>query len=359
MREALDILRWEGPSRIAAQWRSRYELALESRVQALAATDDEQTRCVLDALDMLPRERRRAFLRAPQIASRILARKEGAGLECGPIARGLLAELAAAGMVDELEESVWTALGDRLLDAHAAAAWRQPAAGVLDTHIVVDKAGPMDFTSGGQHDLASYQAAEAAGVERKVLQAAQSVAAAAPNAWRFVSDCVDVIALRKTAGPASGYSSSSFRFNARLMLIVNAHLEQIDSAYVGEHMVHEAVHSLLFMYEESERPFVTRGSEVEWTRLRSPWSGKELFLSSYVHACITWYALYWFWGAAAPAGIWPKEECDRLKERARRGFDSLPVSRGLAAVRAHLSPAACAMLDEAETQMPATGQKKA
>jgi hypothetical protein len=355
MRESLDALRWEKASGTATEWRSRYEGMLESRVQALAAEDDEQTRCVLDALHMLPRERRRALLRAPQIASRLLARKEGSGLECGPIARALLAELAAAGIVHELEEPVWTALGDRLFEAHSVAAWRQPAAGVLDTHIVIDKAGPMDFTSGGQFDLTSYRATEAAKAERKVLQAAERLASAVPNAWQFIGDCIDVIALRRATGPDSGYSSSSFRYNARLMLIVNAHLPTVELAFVGEHMVHEAVHSLLFMYEESERPFVTRHSEAEWIRLRSPWSGKELFLSAYIHACITWYALYWFWSGVERAGAWSKEECDRFKERARRGFDSLPVSRGLAAVREHLSPAASAMLDEAERQMPITG----
>jgi hypothetical protein len=350
MQEVADVLTWKQISDTPALWRTRYEDLLESRIQSLMVVKDEDIRCILESLAMLPRDRQRAFLRAPQVASRLLAPKQHDELDSGPVARSLLAELATAGIVSELSDPLWTVLGDRHLDPESPATWREPVAGILGTHIVLDGAGPIDFSCGATGYLVLHADDERIDVERKLIDAARAVAFSSGSAFRFWTDCLDVVAIRKTAQSLTPCSSNSFVRNARLTLIINGHLPTVGSASVADVIVHEAIHSLLFMYEEIESPFVPRNTQAELLKIRSPWSGKELFLSAYVHACVTWYGLYWFWNVAAKAEAWPAQYCNYFRARAEAGFDHLPFSK-LSDNWQFLSPAVAALLIEIERRM--------
>ena len=171
MQELADILTWKQTSGTPVRWRAQYEDLLESRIEAVAAANEEDC-CILESLSMLPRDRRRRFLRAPQIASRLLAHQPPDVFDKGPVARSLLAELAAAGFVSELSDSVWTVLGDRCLDPAAPASWGETGSGILGTHIVVDAAGPTDFSHGATGPLVLPTEDHRVLIERKLSEAA-------------------------------------------------------------------------------------------------------------------------------------------------------------------------------------------
>lgn len=350
MLELADLLTWKETSGVPARWRTQYEDLLESRIQSVAAAKEDDL-CILESPAMLPQDRRRRFLRAPQIASRLLAYQPPVGFDSGPVAKSLLAELAAAGIISELPEPVWTVLGDRCLDPAAPASWGKTEAGILGTHIVVDGAGPTDFSHDATGPLVLPAEDERIAIERKLSEAARALAASSVSTFRFWADCVDVIAIRTTVDPLTPLSSNSLLRNARLTLILNGHLGRSGSASIAEAIVHEAIHSLLFMFEEVHAPFVPRNSDAEFLIVRSPWSGKDLFLSAYVHACVVWYGLYWFWTAAAEAEAWPAQYCNELRARARAGFERRPFERLPIASRKFLAPEIAGLLAEIEGRM--------
>ncbi len=350
MQELADILTWKATSSRPALWRAQYEDLVESRIESVAAANEEDL-CIRESLAMLPPDRRRKFLRAPQIASRVLAHQPPDSFDYGPVARSLLAELAVAGIVSELPDPVWTALGDRCLDPAARATWGKTGTGIPGTHIVVDAAGPTDFSHGATGPLVLPTHDQRAAIERKLSEAARAVAASSASTFRFWADCVDVIAIRTTVDPSTPLSSNSLLRNAGLTLILNGHLGGSEAAPIAEAIVHEAIHSLLFMFEEVHAPFVPRNSKAEFLTVRSPWSGKDLFLSAYVHACVVWYGLYWFWTAAAQAAAWPVQYCSELRARARAGFEARPFERLPIDCRKVLSPEITRLLAEIEDRM--------
>ena len=347
MNEIAEILTWSRPSDTPAKWRTRYEDLLESRVLSKAGLID-QDHCILDSLSLLPRERQGSFLRSPHVASRLLEGDQGEGFDAAPIAKALLAELAAVGIVSELPEPVWTVNGDRKLDPVIRESWAASNFGILDSHIVVDGSGPTDFSCEATGNLTLASEIERVTVERKIHEAASAISATSDVAFKFWTDCVDVVAIRKASLSSTRFSSSSFSRNAELTVLTNAHLDSVDLTLMADALVHESIHSLLFTYEEIEQAFVSTDENAERIKLKSPWSGNQLFLPAYVHACVVWYGLYWFWSLGLKTGIYEEEQAKKMRDRARLGFHSSPVSICLRPHQEQLSISIHSLLSDIE-----------
>ena len=350
MQEAADLLTWQRRSDTPALLRRRYEDLVDVRLRSIAATNEEGG-CILESLSMISPERRRAFLRAPQVASRILAARRPDALDAGPIAKALIAELAAAGIVTELAEPVWTALGDKRLVPMLPGASEDVPSLIASTGIVLDGASPIDFSTEATGAVALPASDQRMLVEGRISDAAAGIARSAPHAFAFLKQCIDVVAMRTTTTLQKRMSSNSFLRNARVMLILNGHLDGTGSAAIADAIVHEAIHSLLFMYEELYEPFVPRDSAAEFIVVRSPWSGAELFLSAFVHACIVWYGLYWFWSAAAPSPAWQGQSGSRFRARARAGFAAGPLGSLPAEAHHSISPQTVELLASLERRV--------
>src|ERR1041384_21099 len=97
------LLTWQEESPALELLRSCYEQHLEQCFQSRCDALDGDVQCIAESLDLLPAQQRYRFLRSPLVASLLLTQDQGSVLDYHPIARGLLAELAMAGMVDELQ----------------------------------------------------------------------------------------------------------------------------------------------------------------------------------------------------------------------------------------------------------------
>jgi hypothetical protein len=63
--------------------------------------------------------------------------------------------------------------------------------------------------------------------------------------------------------------------------------------------------------------------------LVSPWSGRDLPLSTYLHACFVWFALVHFWGRSLQKNAFPLESIAPRLARAVMGFRGTPLLSGL------------------------------
>ncbi|MFD7643446.1 HEXXH motif-containing putative peptide modification protein [Kitasatospora sp. NPDC059795] len=168
-----------------------------------------------------------------------------------------------------------------------------------------------------------YGGAELGQLER-LLGATLTAAASNEHVETLITGCVRVISMRREASRAP--SSSSWPSLPGYIRLWNA--EQGDLALRVDAVIHEAVHCLLYMIEEQENWFTDQAAA--WgSSMRSLWSGRDLPLHSFVHACFVWFALTCFWAEARVEGA------DDMFRRAATGFDGgrLPaVVRSMRAV---------------------------
>jgi hypothetical protein len=134
---------------------------------------------------------------------------------------------------------------------------------------------------------------------------------------KFVSQFTKVIVL--TRDDARGFSSGSeTRYIGRSELC-NLHNSGIDHFDVAEALVHESIHSILYM-EERRRPWVPAALYAPIPRVVSPWSGRVLPLRPFLQACFVWYGIAQFWGKTATTANFPPDAIAERLARSTRGF---------------------------------------
>lgn len=349
LKELVEVLTWRKASHTPARLRVSYEKMLSDLLCSIA-TEDEEALAVLDALALLPEPQQRAFLRAPLVASRLLGRRDGDPLTPGPIAKCLMAELVVAGIDCDLSEPTWTVLGNLRVDPGIAPE-TSTAAVIPATNIAVDMCGPIDFSVGDLRPLVYPTQAQRSSIEQKLNEAAQGIAATSRPAFGFWQESVDAIALRTLVKPAASITSVALRYNARVTLFVNAHVPEVDSAELADLLLHEAIHTMLFMWEETFEHFVVDRAASDDVKVASPWTGRPLKLSAFVHACLVWYGMYWFWKNASEQNSWPAHRSRELMKAAHLGFEKGSLLTLLSDHMSHLSAGIVTTLADIETRM--------
>jgi len=136
----------------------------------------------------------------------------------------------------------------------------------------------------------------------------------------FVVTFTKVLVLQRDAEAPKMFSTGSSAQYVGRSVFGNPHLDTVDLALLAEGLVHEAIHSLLYMSERLE-PWVTTpdlyGPE---QRTRSNWTGHALPLRSYLQAAFVWYGLAQFWCQALSAGAFPADRARARITQSVRGF---------------------------------------
>jgi hypothetical protein len=327
------------------EWRGWFGDALDERIGALARTYPVYTR-VAQALDLLPPEVRRAFVRAPAVSSLLLHGDDEPDVCAGLVEGLIMGELVALGLVPQLPGEVhWSARGDRRVPSAGA----EPALG--GTNVALDVESPFRFPDdefGIEGGTVPYDPAELARATALIEESVGVVRVIEP-ARALVDTFVEVLALRRETGETHGFQSSTFSGLVGLVRLTNAHLDGISAALAGEALVHEATHGMLYMHEELCEPFVAESARNETTT--SPWTGATIALHSLLHACLVWYAIHSYWSGLLAAGA-----CDGAEARtrivvARRGFKARPAAALLDGQAALLSAGAADLLERLDAAM--------
>ncbi|TDR82681.1 aKG-HExxH-type peptide beta-hydroxylase [Paludibacterium purpuratum] len=331
----LHLLAWEAPPQAWRPWQAAYDVFLWQRVQYLCeqSVDDG---CIFQALQALSPARCQRFLRTPQVA-RLLYRHD----DNEDVWRG---GTRLAGFL--LEE-----LGD--LDTAACDSAVLPCARrvtLLADALALDLDGRQTFPDeDGQWRTVCHASPEREAVLDQLSDAMAALQHLSPSLAALVTTCIEVLALRCEPETPRGLFSSTFSHYVGLVRITNAHLAEADAPALMDALVHEAIHCLLYRYEESCAPFQSARA---WTvTIQSPWTGATIALPSYLQACMVWYGLFHLWRLAAVSGFGPAPRVAQLAERARVGFCHRPVSEGLIAHRGWIAPAYLDLLLAAEARM--------
>ncbi len=273
---------------------------MQRALDRIATIDSELAQSMRDCLQGLPNHAVVRFITAPETLYRTitLLEERNPARHIGFLCNALSAERMLAEKGSAAKRPCWTALGDFYFSGGRS----DPAVDVRDSQWKADVSAcapllsgsvPLDFVSPLAEATTPCQAPfqpytpEQIKAVSNALQDALTRTASVKPAEQIVTRFTKVIVLRKDR-PAGHSSSSMTNFPGRMLL---RNPEDGNVGSLASSMIHESIHHFLYTVEFAGR-FVSLESG---PLVPSPWSGRELALHSYLHACFVWYGLAQFW----------------------------------------------------------------
>jgi len=251
----------------------------------------------------LPAHHQTRLATAPSIYRQLSESKRSPEETARVLADGIAAEecLCGAGRPDG--GAVWTALGDYAL---TAAPDGQPciiASPVCELGIPVDFCSPScPYQSPLQTDRMIPELSRVP-VRTAIDAACRLLTTTSRRAADLVATATRVVCARLRGDGRPGFSSSSWSNEIGKCALSYPPSLRIDTTLIASCLVHESVHALLYVIE---RHIPTYRADALIARVRSPWTGRELPVSSATHACFVWFAI---------RSLWSKGETGTTKER--------------------------------------------
>ena len=339
--EVLGILQWAGDQKAALdQIESAYSAVLARRLGAklgnLKTANPELADQILALLSETDTATLRRVVLAPETCSRVMWDHAGRcdhrdlyqylidvlNVERGGLKRSPKRRSSTG-------PARWSALGDRCVNDKGIVVVLQPARAGLTVDSDSPAAVCFDYSAMGKGgmQLQHYHEPTTKELALSRLEAAmRTLDEVDPPVAEFVRHFT-LVATVVTTDESSFSSGSTIQYVGRSMFC-NAHLTAIDSAVLAEALVHEAIHSLLYMHELCE-PWVRYEGLQDAIPIESPWTGSRLALRAFLHACFVWFGLVNFWTRAQRASIFPPRRIEEHLVMARRGFLKGPLTSRL------------------------------
>ena len=347
------VLRWDSATDQTMSLRAAFEEGIEATVASNAFVEAIGAG-LARALRALPQPRLMQMLRSPQFVAQVIRwRRDGIPVDPAFVSEALLAELVLEGQVSDLPVSIWSVRGDVKLVPEDGVLRRCQTSWLIADRVAIDDGSLQMFPYDGESEklLLPLGESDSKAVRERLADCMNKLSAAVSPAAQFTQTFLTQVSLRFEPGAPTTVNSSSFSQFIGLALFVNPHLPGVDVEKLTDLIVHEAIHSMLFMIEEVESPFLLDRSSAK-IMVKSPWSGNVINLHAYLHACLVWYALYWLWHRASSTDKFSTERCKALQEKARSGFLHRP-SQLIAQYQELCSPQILSYLQTIESTMAA------
>lgn len=140
-----------------------------------------------------------------------------------------------------------------------------------------------------------------------------------PLAFNLIASVTQMMVFRKPKTYCYFATSSQNNAVGRITF-ANSQNPNVDLVDLTSGLIHEAIHSFLYMAESEFSFFAMRLSHKP--KLKSPWTGNPICLHSFVHACFVWFALDHFWRRITLPIQKEERHRMRLLKDIRRGFSS-------------------------------------
>jgi hypothetical protein len=278
---------------------------LSAVVRAASGSDDREMIAVVSDIRAASDGSLARVLLAPETTTRLLqARQSNLADTCQYLRRSLAVEeelwLKGAGA----EAGRWTALGDALV-CKGRVSGRELVPGLIpiDFHSPFGNAGGMAGSEGAEGPTEGFLSVNERAITLERLADARDLAAeSSGEALDAVRALTKVLVLR--IDPRRSFSSGSTGLYVGRTVLGNPHAPGVTAPEVAEALVHEAIHSALYMLEW-EQPWVPVELYTNDQRVLSPWSGRLLPVRPFLQACFVWFGLANFWAAALKRGVVP------------------------------------------------------
>ncbi|WP_158298688.1 hypothetical protein [Sphingomonas psychrotolerans] len=291
--------------------RSRFVLLVSERwgawIGAFTLADPEAGERLQSRVSDLPVEALCRILLAPESIRRLLWRSgEKADREESArfFVRAVEVERAFSGLDHQLDEVVWSAMGDRHCLSPAP---YTAGCGDLPRLVIGDPATrlPSAPTSGDPPEPWPTLPA----LVEQLQEAQEHLRATDPRLADFARDWNTTLVLRRVASRQGFQSSSPERYVGRSILW-NPDDPAVGTDALAEAMIHEGLHTVFDMADAllsrvtpPRARWVTEPMLYDGvSRTISPWTGRPLDVPTYVHAFLVWFGLLTLWAKVASRG---------------------------------------------------------
>jgi len=324
LRKIPDIFAWEES---AEHFKNLQVLARSVALRRFRSCLDHIGRYDLDlsksmrtTFEELPLSAKLRFLTAPETFYCItLLRKEPVESICF-LCNALNGEAALHGR-GPMKEGYATALGDFYCsetagDSTSLQVFRAPL--LADTVIIdfdspnVARAQNMDAQ---KDNVQLYSPEEKALVCEKLNTTFARIKSVSEATALLIKEHVKVVIPFKTAMSQHG-STSQPSVPGRVLL---RGADQMNSAMIASALVHESMHQVLYILEWAGI-FIIEDPDARVARAKSLWTGRDLALHSFIHACFIWYGLSTFFSLAQSFDVFEPRHIQRELERSLAGF---------------------------------------
>ncbi|MBD2233662.1 aKG-HExxH-type peptide beta-hydroxylase [Phormidium tenue] len=321
--DMLMVLQWQNKhdtlAAIHERWLAFVYACLELRLASVATKTPALATALTEQLSSLSEPVIESILLAPECTFRLLPRRPATENDAAEYLRkAILVERIRAGNMMPVEEELCSARGDFVVYINGQCVQTPRVAGLwLD---VGSRQSRYLDISGQRFEID--EAREPFAVEElelvleRVRKACVGISAVSPYMLSFVTLFTKVLILQPD--PKEPFSSGSNGYFVGRSVISNPHIPTVDEADIADAIVHEAIHSLLYMQEDLE-PWVMDEEMYDPTpRIRSPWTGNPLPIRPFLQACFVWYGLTHFWSQAFE--VFPERRVRSLLARSSTGF---------------------------------------
>lgn len=328
------------PASVLGAWTAFAETWLSWRLARLAASDVDRAEHLSRSLAALPTRRRQDVTLAPQVTAASLP---GRAQHAAALADVLEVVLRAEHLRDghgpgDLTAPVATARGDLVLNPDGTRIEAVRVPGLPPADLDSPHARTVDLTGAAlttkprppmlsvDRDLTTQRLYDAAAL-------LESIGGTLP--WFVRTFTLNLVVQSDRSD--TRFSSGSHGYFVGRTVLANVHRPGLRPADVVDAMVHESIHSLLYMQEDQEGWFLDPELLHSPTTICSPWTGNPLPLRPYLQACFVWYGLVHLWARAMPVA--PLDDARRLMLRAAHGFLESPLTDRVRAVQSGIEPA--------------------
>ncbi|SDS40872.1 hypothetical protein [Actinoplanes derwentensis] len=301
--------------------------ALGRRVAAVIGRDSARGASLRVRLAALPSDGLLRLITVPETIHRVLWPELYDADELARFLRlAVEAEHARDGREHELTRPTWTARGDVMVgganDAATLALNDFPPIVLGDPQ----RRRPTAVLAGDDDSLVPADALRH--VAGQLLEVRRRMRDCGDEIWAFTREFTSTLVLRAGGGMGGSFGSSSPERYVGRSILWNPHDPEVTVEDLAEAVVHEAIHTVM----DSADVLLTRATPagVRWiveprlydgvSRAASAWTGRELDVPTYVHACLVWYGLLCFWTRAMVSGAFDATTARRRIIRAGGPF---------------------------------------
>lgn len=367
--ETFEILRWNGEydrvlDQVERAYTSLLASSLGSSLAQLRSDNPELADQMTELLTQTDEDSLRRVLLAPETSSRVLCGHPGA-CDKRDLWRYLMdvleVEAARPALTADKPRSRvnsrrrWSATGDVCVDDSGAAVAFQRAL----TGLAVDSESPtavcFDSSSvpNGPMQLEHYgdRASKVLAIGR-IETAMRTIEAADPSVAAFVRRFTLVAHIVVDRGTVKFSSGSSGEYTGR-SIFCNAHIPGVNTALLAEALVHEAIHSFLYMQEACHPWIVGEEQLPDEVVVRSPWTGALLYLRNFLQACFVWFGLAHFWMRLRGGSAFEARHLETRLATARQGFLKGPLLGRISASLPYIASQILSLVDAMQVNITA------
>jgi hypothetical protein len=259
-----------------------------------------------DKFEVLPDKIKTKLLTAPESSYKLHYRLNNTKLLFDFFNTALDAEILKLGQSKTYSRKIWTCTGDYCYTINSENQPVEFKTLTLAGEIPLDFKSPyalgksVMFEDNGKlffdESPLIYNNQEMFDVYKKLIGAFEIVYLASDYISDVIKFFTKTLVVRKDPSSDIAFTSASAGQYTGRTLIGNAHLGFVGEDLLSEALVHESIHSILYMLERVQPWVLDKGLYFDETiKIESPWSGRQLRLRPYLQACFVWYGILHYW----------------------------------------------------------------